>query len=101
LKYLCNYLFSDQISALKEENLKVVEIFILHSVSTVSKPELQIKKEASEISLHLKAIIKPEDYTFDDTTISICYDIGIFMGELIISIDKKIFWELEIAFGSM
>jgi hypothetical protein len=96
LEHLCQYLFTNPSECLKEENLKVIETLLLHSVSTFSKPNEQIKKEASKIPLNLKNIVKPDNYLFDQRTLSICYDIGIYMGELIIKSDKKIKWELEI-----
>ncbi|HEY6977515.1 MAG TPA: hypothetical protein VH396_14555, partial [Chitinophagaceae bacterium] len=42
-----------------------------------------------------KPYAKPDDYLLDKRTISICYDVGIFLGELIISLDDKIKWKLE------
>jgi len=94
--HLCNFLFDNQKDCISEKNLKVIEIFLLNTVSTQPKPIEKYNEEVKKIPLHLKSIAKPTNYIFDTQTISICYDIGIFMGELIINLDSKIFWKLEV-----
>ena len=95
LANLCNFLFGKQEGCLIEHNLKVIEMFLLNSVSTLQKPVEQYNQEKKNIPKNLEHFTRPEDYLFDQKTISICYDIGIFMGELIINLDDKIFWKLE------
>lgn len=95
LDHVCTFLFQRPKDCLKEENLKVIEIFLLNSVSTLSKPISQLKEEASKIPMYLKPYAEPDKYVFDKRTISICYDLAIFLGELIIGLDNKIKWELE------
>lgn len=96
LKQLCHFLFQDPSNCLKEDNLKTIEIFLTNSISTIPKPEKQIKKEEDDIPLHLKPFAIPNDYFLDEKTISICYDVGIYLGELMSNLDTKIKWELEI-----
>lgn len=95
LNHLCHFLFNDQQDCLNEKNLKVVEMFLLNSVSTHPKPIDVYNEQLKKIPLRFKPFAKPDEYELDTQTISICYDIGIFMGELIINLDSKIFWKLE------
>lgn len=96
LDHLCSFLFSNNKTCLSERNLNVIETFLLNSVSSIPKSKAQFKAEMDNVPLHLKPYAKPDDYLLDKKTISICYDVGIYMGELLISLDKKIHWELEI-----
>jgi hypothetical protein len=96
LAHLCSFLFSENKNCLNEKNLNVIETFLLNCVSTVPKPKEQFKAETEKIPTHLKPYATPDSYLLDKRTISICYDIGIFLGDLIISLDNKIKWELEI-----
>jgi hypothetical protein len=93
---LCNYLFKkDPEECFTETNLAVIECFLQNSVSVDFKPKAQQAQERNQIANNLRPHVKIDDYIFDSKTISICYDIGIFMGELIIRIDDKIHWRLE------
>ncbi|CAN5452851.1 hypothetical protein BH10BAC2_BH10BAC2_33950 [soil metagenome] len=95
LTHLCNFLFAKSDDCLQEINLNVIEIFLLHSVSTVPKPKEQFDAELEKMPMHLKPYAKPDNYVLDKKTISICYDIGIFLGDLIIKLDPKIKWKLQ------
>lgn len=95
LTHLCSFLFSNNEDCLNEKNLNVIEMFLMNSVSIIPKPLEQFHTEQEKIPPHLKPFAKPDDYLFDKRTISVCYDIGIFLGELIIKLDNKINWELE------
>jgi hypothetical protein len=94
LKLFCSFLFKDK-NCLKEENLKVVEMFLLNNVSTVSKPRELYRKEFITIPDTLKKEVRPDSYILDQKTISICFDISIFLGALLINIDSKINWMFE------
>ena len=95
LKKLCEFLFRTQGICLKESNLNVIEIFMLNSITVFAKPKDQINTEMGKVPSQFKPFVFPADYVLDKKTISVCYDIGIFLGELIISLDNKIKWELE------
>lgn len=95
LTRLCNFLFSNCEDCLRERNLNVVEIFLLNSVSAVTKPKGQFIEEMKKVPIHLKPYAEPDNYVLDKEAISICYDLGIFLGELIIELDSRIKWNLE------
>ncbi len=95
LANLCGFLFSNQQDCLDERNLGVIEMFLLNSVSTMHKPKEQFKTESEQIPAALKPYAKPDDYILDNRTISICFDVGIYLGDLVISMDNKIKWDLE------
>jgi hypothetical protein len=92
LRYLCNFLFSDSKDCLREDNLRVIEIFLTNSISVVPKPKAIYAAEMKKVPLPLKSYAKPDNYLLDKATISICYDVGIFLGNLIITLDNKIKW---------
>lgn len=87
--------FKDQENCLTERNLNTLEIFLQNSVSVDPKPKQKLEAEIRDIPPHMRPYAPPADYLLSDKTISVCYDIGIYMGDLIISIDNKIKWELE------
>jgi hypothetical protein len=95
LTHLCSFLFTNSQDCLQEKNLKVIEIFLLNSISTQPKPKEQFNAELEKLPAHLKPYAKPDNYVLDKTTISICYDVGIYLGDLIIDLDNKIKWQLE------
>jgi hypothetical protein len=96
LNALCDFLFEKSEECLSESSLNVIEMFLLNNVSAVQKTNEQLQNEIKKIPEHLKPYAKPDDYLLDTNTISICYDVGIFMGELLIAIDKNIKWRLEV-----
>ena len=95
LTLLCNFLFKYSEDCLHEKNLDVVEIFFQNAVTAIPKSEEQIKTEFEKVPKHLRPYAKPDNYFLDNQTISVCYDIGIFLGELLIKLDDKIIWQLE------
>lgn len=95
LTQFCHFLFSGKDDCLLLEHIEVIEVLLQNSISVYPKPEQQMASEEEKTPGHLKHIAKPDDYVFDNRTISLCYDIGIFLGELIINLDKEIKWALE------
>jgi hypothetical protein len=95
LAHLCGFLFANAENCLSEERLNVVETLLQHSVSTISKSKEQFNSELDKVPAHLKPYAKPDDYLLDKKTISICYDVGIYLGELIIKLDNRIRWKLQ------
>lgn len=66
-----------------------------NSVSVDPKPLEKFNAEIKDIPVHMRPYAKSDNYLLSDRTISICYDIGIYLGDLIINIDNRIKWELE------
>jgi hypothetical protein len=95
LSHFCSFLFLKQEGCLQEMNLDTVEVFLLNSVSVRFKSEKQINVELGAVPRHLRPYAEPDNYMLDKRTISICYDIGIFLGELIIKVDDRIKWKLK------
>ena len=95
LDAFCDFLFSEKDSCLSERNINVIEVLLQNSISVYPKPDKQISFEREQIPSHLKGFAKPDEYLFDKRTISLCFDIGIFLGDLIVSLDKKVKWNQE------
>lgn len=96
VSYLCDFLFhKEKEDALNESNLNVIEIFMQNSVSVITKISSQYNSELSNIPDRLKPYAKPDNYLLDERTISICYDVAMFLGDLAIVLDQKIKWILE------
>jgi hypothetical protein len=92
---LCEFLFVNGQKCPNEKDLHIVEMFLVNSVSVKDKPIEVYRSEAEKIPPNLKPFAKPDSYLLDDKTISICFDVGIYLGELMISLDNKISWKLE------
>ncbi|WPQ60145.1 hypothetical protein SIO70_17530 [Chitinophaga sancti] len=95
LMKLGTYLFNRDYDFLSENNLKVVENFLFNSVGTVPMPKDEYDRAYGGMSDRLKKIANVPDFILDRRTISICYDIGIYMGELMIALDSSIMWGLD------
>lgn len=80
---LYNLFFIDVVNPLSEENLKITEWMLRSAVSYI--PKVVVKSQSSHY----------QDVDLDAGTISICYDISIFWGELMISLDENISWFQE------
>lgn len=80
---LYNLFFIDVVNPLSEDNFNIIEWVLRSAVSCMPKAVSQ-----STISHYQKVVL-------DERTFSICYDIAIFLGELIVSINKDIHWEQE------
>ena len=90
---LCDYLFSDKEICLCESNLRTIESFLIEIFGT----DKQNKKLNSQRQAYndLESFIKIENGKLNNYAVSICYDIGIYTGELIIHLDKEIRWVIE------
>lgn len=94
LQYICEFLFETR-NCLDEENLSIIELFLANSISTEAKSKEQLKTEATRLPLLFKEVAKPDPYVLDKRTISVCFDLSIYLGELAISLDKQISWLQE------
>ena len=95
LNLFCDFVFMDCPQCLDQANIGYIEHLFCNLVSVSFKTKEQLKIEIDKIALHLRPYAKPTKYKFDERTISLCYDIAIFLGELIISLDSKIKWQME------
>jgi len=97
LNYLCQKLFKNPDDCLKEENIAVLELFLQHNISAYKVSEEEMQKLWATIPEHFKPAVKLSEYGFDEHTLSICFDLGLFLGELLISLDKEhnIKWQQE------
>jgi hypothetical protein len=95
INHICNFIFLNYNDCLNEKKLDIVETFLLNNVSSIAKPKENLINEIQKIPIHLLPYANPDNYLLDKKTISICYDIGIYLGEQIISIDNKINWKVE------
>lgn len=95
LIHLCYFLFADSRNCLDEKNLNVIEILLINSIATSPKPLAQFNAEMQSVPYNLRKFARPSEFILDKRTISICFDIGLFMGELIINLENQIFWKLE------
>ncbi|MCB9252952.1 MAG: hypothetical protein H6605_10825 [Flavobacteriales bacterium] len=92
---ICNFLFENPSGCLSEKNLKVIELFLVNSTNANPLSENEIALKKSKIASHLRPYVEFDKYLLDKKTVSICYDIGIYLGDLIISLDSKVKWKLE------
>lgn len=78
-----NFFFKEPENSLDDKNLKVIDT-ILISTSRIEP-----------FSLNHKSRTHTHELVLDKKTLSLCFDIGIYLGELMIINDKKIIWKLE------
>jgi hypothetical protein len=83
LVQLYKLFFIDVVNPLSENNLKITEWVLRSAVSYM--PKIVVKSK----NTHYQKV------ELDARTFSICYDISIFWGELMISLDENICWVQE------
>ena len=90
LEYLCEFIFNSSSKYIDESKLDVIESVLKQFVLTRKQ---SVKEKRGIIS---KILFQERKFVLDDITMSICYDLGIYLGELIISLDSSIKWQQEI-----
>ena len=93
-QYLINEVFNGN-SSINESNLKILETFLINNVFSSKKDKLQIEYENSLIPDKFKDIASADEYILTNYTKSVCFDLGLIVGEWIIELESEVKWRFE------